>query len=493
MKNFPEKFRPRFHFTPRKNWCNDPNGLVWWNGEFHLFYQYNPFGDVWGHMSWGHAVSRDLLHWTELAVAIAEDERNMIFSGSAVVDADNTVGFGANALVAIYTGHEPTEPQHQTQNLAYSLDDGRSWIKYADNPVLDIGLEHFRDPKVFWHQPSARWVMIVALSHQNKISLYQSPDLRNWRHLSDFGPAGAGGELWECPDLFTLPIKGREKWVLKVDMFEGGVAGGSSAQYFVGEFDGVRFTPDKADDGGDLWGWGDFGKDFYAAVTWSNVPPEDGRRLWIGWMCAHQYGKDLPTSPWRGGMSLPRELSLEPRARGLALIQQPVIELEQLRRAQRTFPAIAIENGEILVAPLADCRNGFEFKVEFDRLDADECGLVLKWSSGDEFRLGYDRARGALFADRSHAGLLSDDARFTGRRYAPLPNPGTLALQGWVDACSVELFADFGAVTITELMFPQGDIESIALFAQGGRVAMREMQLWALSPSVEVGSYSNNN
>jgi fructan beta-fructosidase len=247
MTTLPEPFRPRFHFSPHANWCNDPNGLVWFDGEYHLFYQYNPLGDVWGHMSWGHAISTDLLTWTEMPVAIAEDDDGMIFSGSAVYDVHDTSGLGtkgAAPLVAIYTRHVAAIPQQQTQCLAFSTDRGRSWTKYAGNPVLDAGLAHFRDPKVFWHAPSEQWVMIVAVSDKNFVSFYASGDLKAWRHLSDFGPAGGGGALWECPDLFTIPVIGgaaEEKWLLKVDMFEGGVCGGSSAQYFVGHVGLGRF------------------------------------------------------------------------------------------------------------------------------------------------------------------------------------------------------------------------------------------------------------
>ncbi|PWK86950.1 levanase [Lentzea atacamensis] len=248
---FIEPHRPQFHYTPAKNWMNDPNGLVYHKGEYHLFYQYNPEGNTWGNMSWGHAVSPDLVHWRELPLALPHDDNEMVFSGSAVVDHGNTSGFGTPgnpAMVAIYTTHSKLNGR-QAQSLAHSTDNGRTWTKYAGNPVLDIGSTEFRDPKVQWQ--AGRWLMTVALSTEHKVRFYSSPDLKTWTHLSDFGPQGAIGGVWECPDLFPLRVDGdprKTKWVLVVSINPGGIAGGSAAQYFVGDFDGTRFIPD--DDGG---------------------------------------------------------------------------------------------------------------------------------------------------------------------------------------------------------------------------------------------------
>ncbi|GIV60577.1 MAG: hypothetical protein KatS3mg043_1666 [Rhodothermaceae bacterium] len=256
-----ERYRPQFHFSPATNWMNDPNGLVYYDGEYHLFYQYNPFGLQWGHLSWGHAVSPDLVHWHHLPVAIPEADGVMAFSGSAVVDRENTSGFGRDGkppLVAIYTGHHPApDPaaERQAQHLAYSTDRGRTWVPYEGNPILDIGTAHFRDPKVFWYAPEKKWVMVVALSLERKVHFYASPDLKRWTFLSAFGPAGAVGGFWECPDLFELPVDGDPndtRWVLQVDVGDGGVAQGSGAQYFVGHFDGTTFTVETGDPAGPL-------------------------------------------------------------------------------------------------------------------------------------------------------------------------------------------------------------------------------------------------
>src|SRR5881296_1302615 len=304
-----EPFCPLFHFTPAKNWMNDPNGLVFYDGEYHLFYQHNPFGNKWGHMSWGHAVSKDLVHWEHLTLALAEENGVMIFSGSAVVDWKNSSGFGEHGkppLVAIYTGHHTTKPL-QNQHLAYSNDRGRTWTKYSGNPVLDIGEKDFRDPKVIWHERSERWVMTVSWPVQRKVRFYSSPDLKTWTHLSDFGPAGSIRGIWECPDLFPLPVEGSArggKWVLIVNVGSGAPAGGSGCQYFIGDFDGTRFTLDIPEFLADTPArsveepplWADYGRDFYAAVSWSDIPKNDGRRLWIGWMSNWEYANDVPTA-----------------------------------------------------------------------------------------------------------------------------------------------------------------------------------------------------
>ena len=480
--------RPRYHFTPARNWINDPNGLVWFAGEYHLFYQYNPFGETWGHMSWGHAVSPDLVSWRELGVAIAEDEREMIFSGSAVCDHANTSGLGevgAPALVAIYSGHSHAQPQRQTQNLAFSRDLGRTWTKFAGNPVLDLGLEHFRDPKVFWHEASAGWVMIVALSDQQKVALFASPDLKAWRLLSEFGPAGAPGALWECPDLFRLPIEGepgREKWVLKVDMFEGGVAGGAGAQYFIGEFDGLHFIPDADESGGPLWRWADFGKDFYAAVTWSNLPATQDRPVWIGWMSNHVYARDLPTRPWKGAMTAPRRVSLERRSAGLILTQQPVPELEALRGEAVTVGDVALTSDPVDLARFDGREAGLDLTATLTPATSGQTRLILTWTSGDCLSLGYDAAAGAVFVDRSASGLMSDDPRFTGRRLAPWPLSAgqSLDVRVLLDRASIELFVDGGAVVFTEQIFPRGELQALSAVATGAGAALAGARLWPM-------------
>src|SRR5579884_3607142 len=319
-----EPYRPLFHFSPKENWTNDPCGLVYAGGKYHLFFQYNPLGNSWGHMSWGHAVSPDLISWTQLPVAIPEENGVMIFTGSSVVDRNNTSGLcegRTGCIVSIYTGHVAKtkgRAQRQNQNLAFS-EDGVTWKKYAGNPVLDLGLADFRDPKVFWHAPSKRWVMVAVLAEQRKATFYASPNLKTWTHLSDFGPAGATGGVWECPDLFALG----GRWVLKIGLNPGHVAGGSGEQYFVGSFDGVRFHNES---GTNEPLWVDYGRDCYCESTWND--DRSGEVHAIGWMSNWQYAGRAPTSPWRGAMTLPRSLALNANGR---LLQTPVAALRSLR------------------------------------------------------------------------------------------------------------------------------------------------------------------
>lgn len=301
------EYRPRFHFTPVKNWMNDPNGLLWHKGEYHLFFQHNPHGTKWGHMSWGHAVSTDLLNWSELPVAISEDEDGAIFSGSAVSDGDE--------IVAIYTRHTETQ---QTQCIARSSDNGRTFIKFENNPVLDEGKKDFRDPKVFRYQD--HWIMSVAQPMERQISFYKSFDLVNWQHQSNFGPAGAVDGIWECPDLFPLEIDGKEVWVLLVSLNPGGLYG-SGTQYFVGDFDGENFLPRYSTSEPR---WLDFGKDNYAGVTFNGEP--NGRRIFIGWMANWLDVKDHPETLWTCQMTVPRVLGLTLYKNELVLTQHPICE-----------------------------------------------------------------------------------------------------------------------------------------------------------------------
>ncbi|RSM74094.1 glycosyl hydrolase family 32 [Actinoplanes sp. ATCC 53533] len=324
---FAEPHRPQFHFTPERNWMNDPNGLVYHEGEYHLFFQYNPDSDQWGNMSWGHAVSTDLVHWQELPLAISHDDAEMVFSGSAVVDHGNTTGFGTAdepAMVAVYT-RAPKAGGSQAQSLAYSTDRGRTWTKYAGNPVLDIGSGEFRDPKVQWHAPTKRWLMAVVLSTEHKVRFYSSKDLKSWTHLSDFGPAGAVGGVWECPDLFELPVDGEtgeRKWVLVVSLNPGGIQGGSATQYFVGDFDGTTFTPD--DDGSysppagsvvqdfeaaDFADWTATGTAFGPGPSAGGVAGQHGVTGFVGERLANSYhGGDAPT----GTLTSPEFTASEP-------------------------------------------------------------------------------------------------------------------------------------------------------------------------------------
>jgi fructan beta-fructosidase len=484
-----EPFRPRFHFTPAANWMNDPNGLVYLDGEYHLFYQYNPFGDRWGHMSWGHAVSPDLVGWRHLPLALAEDGGVMIFSGSAVVDTRNTSGFGTSGappLVAIYTGYRESD-KRQTQNLAYSTDKGRTWTRHAGNPVLDIQSTEFRDPKVLWHEPTRRWVMALVLADQHKVRFYASPDLKQWTALSDFGPAAAVGGVWECPDLFELPVDGapgRTRWVLVVNLNPGGVAGGSGAQYFLGSFDGTRFTSDE--DAAAAPRWIDWGADFYAVASWANVPPADGRRLWIGWMNNWDYGQDVPTSPWRSAQSLPREVRLKAYPDGVRLVQAPIGELKRLRRAHSQVSSTAIAPGGDPLAGRGIAGDAIEIVATLEPGTASEVGLKLRKGAEEETVVGYDVGRGQLFVDRSRSGRTDFSPKFSRRHAGPLPlESGRLELHVFVDRSSVEVFGNGGRTVITDQIFPSAGSEGVALYAKGGPARLVSLEAWTLDSASE--------
>ncbi len=461
--------RPQFHFTPERNWINDPNGLVYFEGEYHLFYQYNPHGDTWGHMHWGHAVSRDLIRWEHLPIALNEENNTMIYSGSAVVDWKNTSGFGIGGrppLVAIYTAHYTDRPL-QNQHLAFSNDRGRTWTKFSGNPVLDIGDPDFRDPKVFWHEPASRWIMVVTLAVKRRLSIYSSADLKTWKHESDFGPAGSTEGIWECPDLFPLNVDGdaaRTKWVMLLNVNPGAPAGGSGCQYFVGEFDGARFVAEN-----DEALWMDYGPDFYAAVTWSDIPASDGRRLAIGWMNNWNYGNKIPTSPWRGAMSVPRELSLGTTSGGLRLLQAPVREL-------RAFAAREVVAAQGDFAQVAEALDGagalapsFEVELRFaDVAPNSTFTIETRSGPGEWTRLVCPVARGAIFLDRSRSGPVHFDPRFSLLHEAPLRiENGALILHLLVDATSMEAFAQNGETVMTAQQFPTSFSRQVSLRLTG--------------------------
>ena len=485
---YDQPYRPQFHFSPRENWTNDPNGLVYFEGEYHLFFQYNPFGDEWGHMSWGHAVSRDLVHWEQLPVAIPEGNGVMIFTGSTVIDEHNSSGFcagGKPCLVAIFTGHTPESgprPALQTQNLAYSNDRGRTWVKYAGNPVLNLNMTDFRDPKVFWSGQSGQWVMLVSLPNEHKIAIYGAPDLKNWTRLSEFGPEGATGGQWECPELFELPIEGgggATRWVLKVGLNPGALQGGSGEQYFVGEFDGKRF---KNDNPASLQLWTDYGKDCYCALTFNGLP-RNQRPVMIGWMDNWQYAAKLPTSPWRGQMTFPRSLSLRRTPEGIRLIQQPSDGIDRLEEKRYGAAASSGDmesvNQALAMWKLPD--HAYQLKSDIELGSARQAGLRMLAQDGSYTVIGYDRDGKKLFVDRTHSGVTHFSKDFPARTEAPLDLPGgKLRLNILMDRNSLEVFADGGRVTETNLVFPPAGANGIQFYAEGGNVGSVSAGGWGV-------------
>ncbi len=486
---YDESFRPQYHFTPAKNWMNDPNGPVYYKGEYHLFYQYNPFGDVWGHMSWGHAVSRDLVHWQNLPVALPEENGVMIFSGSVVVDWHNSSGFcrAANAreascLVAIYTGYDG---KLQFQNLAYSNDQGRTWTKYSGNPVIDLQMENFRDPKVFWHDESHKWVMATALSAQHKIRFFGSADLKHWTAMSDFGPAGGTGGVWECPDLFRLPIEGeagQTRWVLSVNLNPGGPAGGSGDQYFVGAFDGSTFIEEKP--GNEIL-WADYGKDFYASTSFADIPASDGRRIWMGWLVNWDYAAKVPTHPWRGVQSIPRTLGLRRFPDGIRVVQSPVKELEALRENHTSLESQSIAAANRILNSKKVRGDTLEVLVEMERGTAEESGLRVRKGANEETTIGVDWGLQQVFVDRTRSGNTAFDESFAGRHAGPLrgENRKQVTLRILVDRSSVEVFANVGSTVISDAIFPSRDSKELEAYSKNGEARIVKLDVWSLKSS----------
>jgi len=488
---YTEQHRPSFHFSPPSKWMNDPNGMVYYDGEYHLFYQYYPDSTVWGPMHWGHAVSKNLLQWEHLPIALFPDDNGWIFSGSAVVDWNNTSGLGKNGkppLVAIFTSHNSTGEKagrndFQTQSIAYSLDNGRKWTKYAGNPVLKSpGIRDFRDPKVSWHEASQQWIMTLAV--QDHISFYASPDLKTWSHQSDFGKeSGAHGGVWECPDLFPLQVPGSKetKWVLLVSINPGGPNGGSATQYFVGNFDGKTF---KNDNTAGTTLWMDYGRDNYAGVTWSDIPKADGRRLLMGWMSNWQYATTVPTEKWRSANTIPRELTLKNTPAGLRLMSSPVEELEKLRGKSSKIDAQKIEGVVDLSAtlgfPAAQMEAVLEFELPND--SSADLGIEVSNSKGERYRVGYNAATKQFYSDRTQAGKTAFSTVFAEKIHvAPrLVNGNIVRLHVYFDRASAELFGDDGATVMTDILFPNEDYTQVKIYAENGSVQLKSGVFYAV-------------
>jgi fructan beta-fructosidase len=471
--DYDQPYRPQVHFSPRDHWTNDPNGLVFFRGEYHLFFQFNPFGDEWGHMSWGHAVSTDLLHWTELPVAIPEKKGEMVFTGSVVVDRQNTSGFCRpkdECPVAVYTGYDDNPGKtRQTQNLAYSVDNGRTWTRYAGNPVIDLDLADFRDPSVSWDEKEQHWLMAVSLPKEHKIRFYSSRDLKQWTKLSNFGPAGDVAGDWECPDLVNIPGTGQEKgiWALKVGLNPGAPQGGSGEQYFVGEFDGTRFAA-STETGSH--GWTNYGKDDYCAISFNGLS-RDEKPVLIGWMNNWQYAAKLPTSPWRGQMSVPRRLSLVRDRAGVALRQEPVIATLRVDHIKMPIPPDGNAKGK-LQAP-------FELRVQFGSPLEQIVGVKLYTDEQHWTEIGFDPGKGEFYMDRSKSGEAIAP-EFPVRTVAPLSTSRPFDLQLIVDRCSIEAFAQNGTIAMSNLIFPPSQNSKVAFFSASGKQVSATGEAWRL-------------
>jgi fructan beta-fructosidase len=434
-------YRPRFHFTPKQGWMNDPNGMIYLNGQYHLFFQHYPDGTVWGPMHWGHATSSDLVQWKEQPIALYPDSIGMIFSGSAVLDKNNTSGLGRGGvapLVAIYTQHNmPGEKagrnDFQNQSIAFSLDEGKTWTKYAGNPVLKTpNLKDFRDPKVIWHEPTQKWIMSLAVA--DHVELYSSPNLINWTKESEIGKnLFAHGGVWECPDLLSFNHFGKTVWVLLVSMNPGGPNGGSATQYIVGDFDGHTFKPYTTD-----IKWMDYGPDNYAGVTFSNV---GNRKILIGWMSNWNYANVVPTEKWRSAMTVPRELRLVKQASNsneFLLLSTPVKELKN------AFVQIMSKE------------NVIPNRIDIKDIKATHFEIILSNTYNEKLFIGYHADKKQFYIDRTNAGVSNFNQGFAAVAVASrltLSND-YMDLSILLDKTSIELFADGGRTVMTALFFP---------------------------------------
>lgn len=488
-----ETFRPAYHFSPLYGWMNDPNGMVYKDGEYHLFYQHNPYGSMWGNMHWGHAISRDLIHWEHLPDAISPDGLGTIFSGSAVVDKDNTSGFGAGAIVAFYT----SAGERQTQSLAYSLDNGRTFKKYERNPILTSTVRDFRDPKVFWHEQTGKWILILAAGQEMQI--YSSANLKDWTMESRFGEGhGAHGGVWECPDLIELPIEGTElkKWVLICNLNPGGPFGGSATQYFVGTFDGKTFVnesqpgsgtlppgcsaslPGRMETGLPASGWMDWGRDHYATVTWSNAP--DNRSIAIAWMSNWDYANDVPTKQFRAANSIPRDLSLYTYNGETYLKSSPSPEMLALRGKAQKKGSFKVDRTYNLDKVLADNAGTYEIEMEITNRDAEIIGFQLFNTKGEEIDCYYNLTEGKFFMDRTKSGIVSFSDKFPSITAAPIEKGKNFKLRLFIDKASVEAFGEDGRFAMTNLVFPTEPYNRISFYAKGGTYNVTSLVVYSL-------------
>lgn len=431
-----EQYRPQIHYTPAANWINDPNGLVYLDGTYHMFYQYNPSGNDWGNMSWGHATSTDLIHWEEQSVALTRDDLGDVFSGSCVVDANNTAGFGSNAIIALYTANG----DYQQQALAYSTDGAKSFSRYSGNPIIGNTTESdFRDPKVFWHSESQQWVMALAMGWKYQVEFWGSKDLKSWSKLSSFSypeAVGCNRGQWECPDLIRLNYNGADKWVLIVSVNPGAPAGGSGTQYFIGNFDGTNFTADTLD----YPLWLDYGPDNYAGVTYSNVA---SRTILIGWMNNWNYCSTVPCSPWRSAMTLPRELSLVEYNGSPLLANTVVDEISAIAQDWTTV------NGGF------DAGKAYQLNTKLDLTQ--NSTMTLSNNAGQALTIEYKASVRRLIVKRTvNCGDTSFHSYFTiASITAPIRvNGDSTSLDIFVDQSSVEIFTEDGSTAITCLVFP---------------------------------------
>ena len=502
-------YRPSYHHTPSYGWMNDPNGMFYKDGIYHLCYQYNPYGSKWGNMHWGHAISRDLIHWKEVEPTIARDPMGHIFSGSAVIDKDGTANYGKDAIVALYTS--ASDKNGQIQCMAYSTDGGYTFHKYSGNPVLTPfdGLKDFRDPKVFWYAPLKKWYMIV--SADKEMRFYSSPDLKKWTYVSAFGRGyGAQPNQFECPDFFQLPVDGnpnKKKWVMIVNINPGCLFGGSATEYFIGDFDGKSFVCDSKPSVAKFL---DYGKDHYATVTFSGV---QDRVLGIAWMSNWQYANVTPIRQYRGANTLPREFKLFTGKDGQTYMSSNVVpEVAGLRKTFKRLPDLVITQGKDSKNLSSSKENAFEMEMDVTPSDAAKTGFILYNEKGEKVDIYFDMKAGRLVMDRTESGRTKFGEKAEAHKiekefdlhehreikesfrklnsvnykndfalgtWAPLSlcDSKTYHLDVFVDKCSIEIFVNGGRIAMTNLVFPTQPYTSVKFYSDGNKATYRNIKV----------------
>ena len=471
-----ESFRPVYHHTPAYGWMNDPNGMFYKDGLYHLYFQYNPYGAVWGNMHWGHSTSTDLMHWKFEGCAIVPDAWGAIFSGSCVVDHENTAGFGKEAVVAFYTSAKSTPwGDIQMQSMAYSLDNGKTFTKYEGNPILTSSEKDFRDPKVFWYAPGKHWVMILAVGQHMEI--YSSVNLKEWKKESEFGAMqGAHGGVWECPDLVEIPVEGtrEKKWVLICNLNPGGPFGGSAAQYFVGSFDGKKFVNESPTQ----TKWMDWGKDNYATVTWNNAP--DGRCIALGWMSNWQYANNVPTRQYRSANTLARDLTLYREGQELYLKSTPSVEVKKARGKKVSIPSFKVSEKHEIVNLFEEKQGAYEVEIVIQNAGASKIAFCLLNDKGEKVSMYYDLNRKQFVMDRSESGTVDFSKDFPAVTVAPVNVDKELTLRLFVDRSSIEAFGEDGKFVMTNLVFPSQPYVKMCFEADKNGYAVKALNVYKL-------------
>ena len=471
-----EMFRPVYHHTPAYGWMNDPNGMFYKDGVYHLYFQWNPYGSVWANMHWGHSTSTDLMHWNFEGSAIVPDAWGAIFSGSCVVDHNNTAGFGKGAVVAFYTSAKATPwGDVQSQSMAYSLDNGKTFTKYEGNPILTSSEKDFRDPKVFWYAPGKHWVMMLAVGQHMEI--YSSVNLKEWKKESEFGAMqGAHGGVWECPDLVEIPVEGtrEKKWVLICNLNPGGPFGGSAAQYFVGSFDGKKFVNESPTQ----TKWMDWGKDNYATVTWNNAP--DGRCIALGWMSNWQYANNVPTRQYRSANTLARDLTLYREGQELYLKSTPSSEVKKARGKKVSIPSFKVSEKHEMVNLFEEKQGAYEVEIVIQNAGASKIAFCLLNDKGEKVSMYYDLNRKQFVMDRSESGTVDFSKDFPAVTVAPANVDKELTLRLFVDRSSIEAFGEDGKFVMTNLVFPSQPYVKMCFEADKNGYAVKTLNVYKL-------------